>query len=195
MLLTWIIGVRGFMEGCGTAMYLRSGLAPDVTAVAEQAREQGDSFKFMVLVVQAAQTRALSEFQSVSFPLSVGRMLLGGMLVVASGLALGGRPGSRGFALQVLAVSLAFAAVDYGLTRSMRGAWIEMAAQAGTLLPPNVPERELLTTPSLWWTALRVQFVVSELCALGVAALALTRARTRSYFDAVAASTERGDKP
>jgi hypothetical protein len=195
MLLTWIIGVRGVMEGCGTAMYLRNGLIPDMTAVAEQAREQGAGFNFMVLVLEAARTRALSEFQSVSFPLSVGRMMLSGLLVIASGLALGGRPGSRGFALQVLAASLAFGAVDYALTRGMRGAWIDMVAQAGALLPADVPEREILTTPSLWWTAERVRFVLSEICALGVAALALTRPRTRAYFDAVAAAVDHGDEP
>ncbi|MGK4009086.1 hypothetical protein WMF31_41170 [Sorangium sp. So ce1036] len=195
MLLTWIIGVRGFMAGCGTAMYLRSGMAPDVTAVAEQARDQGDPFQFTFAVLEAAQAHAMSAHQDVAFPLSIAKVLLGGLLVVASGLALGGRPGTRGFVLQVLAANLAFAAVEYALTRDVRGAWIDMVAQAGALLPPGVPEREGLTNPGLWWTAERVRFVLFELCILGFAALALTRERTKLYFQAVARATDPGDEP
>lgn len=195
MLLTWLIGVRGFMAGCGTAMYLRAGMAPDVMAVAEQARDQGDPFQFTFLVLEAAQARALSLYQDVSFPLSIARLLLGGLLVVASGLALGGRRGTRGFVLQVLCANLAFAAVEYALTRGVRGAWIDMVAQAGALLPPDIPERAGLTNPGLWWTAERVRFVIFELAVLGAAALALTRERTKMYFQAVARTVEPGDEP
>lgn len=196
MLLTWIIGVRGFMAGCGTATYLRGGMAPDVMVVAEQARDQGDPFQFTFLVLEAAQARAMSLHQDVAFPLSVGKVILGGLLVIASGLALGGRPGTRGFVLQVLLANLAFAAVEYGLTRDIRGAWIDMVAQAGALLPPEVPERESLTNPSLWWTAERVRFVLFELAILGAAALAMTRERTKLYFQAVARATvDPGDEP
>lgn len=195
MLLTWLIGVRGFMAGCGTAMYLRDGTAPDVAAVAAQARDQGDAFQFTFIVLEAAQARALSEHQDVSFPLSVGKMLLGGLLVIASGLALGGRPGTRGFALQVLGANLAFAALDYILTRGMRGDWIAMVTQAGMLLPPGVPERDGLMNPDLWWTAERVRFVLFELTLLGAAALALTRERTKTYFEAVARAIDRSEEP
>jgi hypothetical protein len=195
MLLTWLIGVRGFMAGCGTAMYLRGGTAPDVAAVATQARDQGDAFQFTFMVLEAAQARALSEHQDVSFPLSVGKMLLGGLLVIASGLALGGRPGTRSFALQVLFANLAFVALDYGLTRGVRSDWIEMVTRAGTLLPPGVPERDGLMNPDLWWTAERVRFVLFELTLLGAATLALTRERTKTYFEAVARAIDHSEEP
>lgn len=195
MLLTWVIGVRGLVGGCGAAMYLRDGTVHDVAAVTEQARGQGDPFEFTFLVLEAAQARALSDFHGITFPLSVARMLLGGLLLAASGLALGGRPGARSFALQVLLASAAFASVEYVLTRGMRGAWIEMVVRAGATLPADVPERQSLTSPALWWMAERVRFAVFELGALAAAAVALTRDRSKAYFQAVAQSAESTREP
>ncbi|WP_437676061.1 hypothetical protein [Sorangium sp. So ce131] len=194
MLLTWLMGVRGFMAGCGTAMYLRGGTAPDVTAVAQQARDHADPFQFAI-VLDAAKARALSLHRDVAFPLSIGQAILGALLVVASGLALGGRPGTRGFVLQVLVANLAFATVEYTLTRGVRAAWIDMVAQAGALLPPGTPEREGIMNPSVWWTFERVRFVLFELGILGAATLAMTRERTKLYFQAVARAVDPSDEP
>jgi hypothetical protein len=195
MLLAWIIGVRGLVGGCGAAMYLRGGASPDVAAVVAQARDQGDPYEFTFLVLEAAQARALIDFQVVTFPLSVARMLLGGMLLAAAGLALGGKPGSRTFALLALAANAAFAAIDYALTRGMRGAWIDMVVRAGAMLPRELPERESLTNPGLWWMVERVRFVIFELGALAAGAIALTRERSRAYFEAVAEAAEGNREP
>lgn len=195
MLLTWIIGVRGLVGGCGAMMYLRGGTVPDVAAVAEQARGQGDPFEFTFLVLEAAQARALSDFHGITFPLSVARMLLGGLLLAASGLALGGRPGARVFAMQVLLACVVFAGLDYWLTGGMRTAWIDMVVRAGALLPEDVPERQSLTSPELWWMAERVRVGVFELGALSAAAVALTRDRSKAYFEAVAHAAESPREP
>ncbi len=195
MLLTWIIGVRGLVGGCGAAAYLHGGTTPDVAAVAREARDQGDPFEFTFLVLEAAQARALCDFQSVTFPLSVAKMLLGGLLLAASAGALGGRPGARGLALQALAATAAFAAIEYALTRGMRGAWIAEVVRAGASLPVDLPERRSLTSPGLWWAAERVRFFVFELGSLALAAVALTRERTRAYFDAVREAAEGSQDP
>lgn len=194
LLLVLFVGLRGFGAGCGATMFLRGGTVPDVTAVAEQARDRGEPFEFTFVVIEAAQARALAEHRRVTFPLAVGRMLLGGLLLVATVLALNGRPGSRALALQALAASAVFAAMDYTLTREMRGAWIDMLVRAGALLPPELPERQSVTNPALWWMAERVRLWVFELGALGLAALALTRARAAAYFQAAAAAAAAEDE-
>jgi hypothetical protein len=193
MLLAWIIGVNGLVGGCGAAMYLRDGTVRDVQEVAAQARDQGDAIGFMVLVLEAAQARALSDFRSVTFPLSIARMLLGGLLLAAAGLALGGR--SRGFALQAVAVNMAFSVLDYILTRGVRGAWIDEVVRMGAMLRPELPERQSMTSPGLWWMIVRLRFAVFELGALGAGALALTRARSKAYFEAVERATESTGEP
>jgi hypothetical protein len=185
-----VIGASELLSGCGAALFLRGGTIPDVTAVAEQARDRGDPFELMFLVKEAAQARALAEHRDLTFPLSVGRMLLGGLLLVASGLALGGRPGSRGLAFQALAANAAFVVLEYALTQRVRGTWIELLARAGAVLPADLPERQSLMNPALWWTFARFRLVIIDLGALAAAALALTRERSAAYFRAIAAALE-----
>jgi hypothetical protein len=117
-------------------------------------------------------------------------MLLGGLLLVATVMAMNGRPGSRALALQAIAAGAAFALIDYGLTREMRGAWIDMLVHAGALLPPDVPERQSVTNAALWWMAERVRLVVFDLGVLGLAAFALTRSRAAEFFRAAAVVAE-----
>lgn len=195
LVLVLLIGLRGLGAGCGATLYLRGGTVPDVTAVAEQARG-GEPFELTFQVIEAAQARALAEHRNLTFPLSVGRMLLGGLLLVASFLALGGRPGSRALALQAIGAGAAFAALEYGLTREVRAAWIDMVVRAGALLPEGSPERQSVTTPALWWFAERVRVSVFEIGALGLGALALTRRRARAWFQAMEdAAPEETEEP
>lgn len=194
LLLAWIIGVRGLVGGCATASYLRSGTVPDVAAVAAGAQQQGDTLELTRLVIEAAYLRALSDFRRVTFPLTVARMLLGGLLLAASWMALGGKPKTRGFAIQVLLANMAFSALDYALTRGVRAAWIEEASRLGAMLP-QTPENQELMSPAILWTIERIRFAVFELGALGAAAFALTRDRSKAYFEAVERAAEKSGEP
>ena len=189
LVLVLLMGVRGLGSGCGTAVFLREGKVPDVAAVAEQARG-GDPFEFTFQVIEAAQATAMAAHRHLTFPLGVGRMLLGGLLLVAAFLALNGRPGSRSLALQAIGATAVFCAVEYALTREVRGVWIDLVVRAGALLPEGAPERQSVTSAALWWTAERVRVALFELGTLGLAAVALTRERARLWFEAVAAATE-----
>jgi hypothetical protein len=154
-------------------------------------------------VHEAAYLRAISEQQHVTFPLQVAKLLLSGLLVVASGLAMRGRKGARALALQVLAANAMLALADYVLTRSIRSAWIEAVAQTGEMLPAlpaqsGASSEQAFWTwttrrPLLWWSA-RIWFVL-DLGALVLAAIALTRAKTKVFFDAVARATEQAEEP
>lgn len=189
LVLALLIGLRGLGTGCGATLYLRDGTVPDVTAVAEQARG-GEPFELTFQVIEAAQARALAEHRHRTFPLSVGRTLLGGLLLVASFMALGGRRGSRTLMLQAIGAGVAFAAIDYGMTREVRAAWIDMVVRAGALLPEGSPERQSVTTPALWWFAERVRVSIFEIGALLLIAVALSRARAEAWFQAMEDAVE-----
>lgn len=193
--LVWVIGLYGLMSACETVDYLREGSMPDVAAVAREAKqEQTDPAEVIFRVYEAARFRAISEHQNVAFPLQVAQLLLSGLLVVASGLAMRGRKGARGFALQMLAANALLTLVDYMLTRGIRSAWIDALAQTGEVFPAlpadaGAPSDKVL----LWWLA-RTRFVF-KLGALVLAAVALTRTKTKAFFDAVARATEQAEEP
>lgn len=194
MLLTWLIGVQGLMSGCSVVMLLRQGSFAEVpTDVSKQDAEE--PLQAIPTVLQAARLKAISEAQNVTFPLNAARLLLSGMLIIMSGLAMGGRPGVRAFALQAVAANALLAIVDYALTRSVRAGWIEAVARAGEMLPRELPQREMMMDHATWWWLERVRFGVFELGAFALAALALTRQRTRDYFDAVAEAAESAEEP
>src|ERR1700753_3761440 len=76
MVITWFVGVQGLTSGLHTAAYLRRGTTPVELDAGAPAHE----------MVEAARLKALSEIPDVAFPLSVAQILLGGLLVVSSGL-------------------------------------------------------------------------------------------------------------
>src|SRR5687767_2461782 len=105
MALTWFIGFFGFWSGCTSIEVLRSGSVPEPAVVAQATPGSGDDAvaKMVTEVREAARVRAMIELYDRTFPLSVARMLLGGLLLVTSAMAMAGRPGARSLALQALA--------------------------------------------------------------------------------------------
>lgn len=194
MMLTWLIGVQGLMGGCSVVMILRQGSIADVSMEIGK-QESADPLAALPMVIQAARLKAMGEIQNVTFPLNAAKLLLSGILIVASGLAMGGRPGTRPFALQVVAANAALAVVDYALTRSVRAGWIDAAARAGELLPRALPQRDMMMSHATWWWMERVRFVVFELGSFLLAALALRTKRTKVYFDAVAEAASSAEEP
>ncbi len=57
------------------------------------------------------------------------------------------------------------------------------------------PQREALTNPRVMLWAWRIKLVLFDLGTLALGALALTRARTKTYFEAVARATESPEEP
>lgn len=194
MALTWFIGVRGVASGFSGISFLRAGSVPDVAAVRTEAGE--DPNQVVMAVIIATHQRAMAEAKEVTFPLSAAKLLLSGLLVVASGFAMAGRPGARKLALQALAANAVLAVLDYSLTRGIRSAWIEAAATTSATLPGFLPEHRVLwASRAFWWWSARLVFVIFELGSLAVAAFALLRERTRVYFQAVAEATESAEEP
>jgi hypothetical protein len=130
----------------------------------------------------------------VTFPLAVGEVLLSGLLVVASGLAMGGRRGARSLALQAILANALLAVAAFKLTPFLRAAWIDgvLKATAAVELPPQ--QREIYARADFWQFFLGMKLVMIDLGTLALGALALTRSRTKIYFEAAARAAEQAEE-
>lgn len=194
MVMTWFIGLSGLTTGWATAKLLRDGTLPDVAAALHAAQGSGTMADFGALL-RAAEISARLTHASVTFPISVAQALLGGLLVVASSLAMSGRRGARALALQAILATAVLMAVDFALTRGVRGAVIDALVTASGALPPGAPARDRFGDAGALWWAMRMVLVIRDLGPLALAALALTRARTKTFFDAVARAAESAEEP
>ena len=190
MVLTWFAGVHGLTTGCANAMFLRAGRLPDLSTATQAAKGGKDVMDFAALMRSAELTAMLSHVK-VTFPLSIAEAILGGLLVIASGLAMSGRPGSRSLALQAIAANTLLVLIAYAATQRVRSAWIDVVARAAMTLPASAPQRD---AEALFW-ATRIKLVLFDLVPLMLAWLALTRQRTKVFFDAAARQTESSEDP
>ena len=192
LLATWALGLRGVLGGISNIAFLRAPRLPDVEAAARSARELGDPKSFVELA-QAVVLQGIHDLARVTFPLSIAQLLLAGLLLVASALAMGGRKGAHSLALQAIAANGALAIAAYALTSPVRDAWIDAVVQIASALPEARPERVTLgSRAALVWLN-RLELVTVELGVLALTAFALTRARARSYFAAIAEANERAE--
>jgi hypothetical protein len=192
MVLTWFTGVHGLTTGCANAVFLRDGTLPDLATAAKNAKGAWNLADVLALK-EATELLAMQASARVSFPLAVAAVLLSGLLIVASGLAMGGRPGARALALQALAANAALLLVTYALTRSVRAAWIAAVLRTAEAIPEGAPT--LLYLPSILRWGLLIKLAIFDLGPLLVGALALTRARTKTYFEDAARAAEAPEEP
>jgi hypothetical protein len=120
-------------------------------------------------------------------------VLLSGLLVVASGLAMGGRPGARALALQAILANAALLVIAYALTRSVRVAWIDAVLRTADAIPEGAPT--LVYLPAILRWGLPVKLAIFDLGPLLIGAFALTRARTKTYFEEAARAAEAPEEP
>ena len=191
MVLTWFIGVHGLNVGFSIASLLRSGSLPDAATAASHMSTPDDVWTYGFL----QQARSLTAHPRTAFPLAVAQVLLSGLLVVASGLAMGGRRGARSLALQALGANALLVVASFALTPFQRAAFVEGCLHAVEGVTVTPIERAWVFSPvALQWIA-RVRLVIFDLCVLGLGALALTRTRTKTFFEAVARATEGPEEP
>ena len=195
MVLTWFLGVHGMTSGCSTLRYLHEGSVVDMTTATQSAKNDDDPRRVIFVIHEVARLTAMNEMRQLTFPITIAKLLLAGLLVVASGLAMAGRPGARSLALQALFANVALAVISYLLMRDVRAGWIETVAREGATLSPLDPAHaQLVDRRFLWWLE-RTRFAVFDLMALALAAFALTRQRTKIFFEAVAEAAETTEEP
>jgi hypothetical protein len=196
MMLAWCVGVRGLMAGCSSVAYLRGSTLPDVATARRNAEVAGDVPEFVALF-NAVTLDAMYRIERVLLPLSLAQALLAVVLVISSGLMMGNRPGVRTLAIQALAANAILAAISYVLTRNVRAAAIDAVVSAVQTISPDLPQRTMLPTRQMLWLFRWGGQIMAagEIGSLALGALALTRARTKTYLDAVARAAESAEEP
>lgn len=203
MICTWLIGVLGLADSFATVLFLRENNLPDVEAIIRELGDETKPLSALKYLYDAAYLRALSDFARIAFPVHVGRLILSVLLVITSAMAMSGRPGSRSFTIQVHLAYAALAVAAFWLLRDARYAAIDVVQSVKPTLPilfPSAPPEALevcsifFGKKSLLWNA-RISMAVFGVGVLVLGALTLMTARTKAYFEAVAATTEDIEDP
>jgi len=192
MCLTWITGVFGATGGCGNISFLRG--APLPAELREPATDDTHPVIRSAMVRERVRLEELAKAHQVALPISIAKLILGLLLVLASGFALVGRPRSRSLALQLVVANAILALVEYELLTPVRDAMLQAAAVdavEGGGLGAEVQElsrdEAVAAVQSLYLWVERLRLLTLEAGVYGGAALALTRQRTKDFFAAVAA--------
>jgi hypothetical protein len=206
MISSWLIGVRGLSDSFSTLLFLRENNVPDLRPLVRginEATESADAFGHFVDLMSAAHLRALGEAAQIAFPLSAGKLILSVLLIITSAMAMSGRPASRVLAIQAHLAFAALATASFWLLRDTRYAVFDVIGSVHHLLPKLFPPEPrwmlrlwsvMFTKTGLVWVS-RASFAVFGVGALLLGALALTTARTKAFFDAVAAATKDAEDP
>lgn len=192
MILTWFIGIQGMTSGLSTIAFLREGTLTDFSGIMPDG--SAEPMQYLVTIYQAAQQVAVAEARHIMFPLGAAQLLLSGLLVIASGLAMAGRPGARSVTLQAIAANTLLVIAAYALTTGVRGASIDAVVQAAGSLQLGESEAPF-RTPQFWWWVERTRFVILQIGTLALAAFAMTRPRAKVYFKALAEAVQSAEEP
>jgi hypothetical protein len=198
MVSSWLIGVLGLSDSFAKVLFLRENNLPDVGAIIRGLGDEANPVAALWYLFDASYLRALGEAAKVAFPLCVGKLILSVLLVITSAMAMSGRPGSRILTIQAHLAYAALSGATFWLLRDVRYAAIDVMVSVHPLLPkllaaepPRAVEATLVlfSKPSLILLS-RLSLAVFGIGALLVGVLALTTARTKAFFEAVAAATE-----
>jgi len=187
--LAFFIGATSTMQGCQMFAVYQGALTSDPLVESiptENGRKQvEESFARFTEVVYSAKDRV--------FPIHVAGWVLGIAMMAFALRALGGNPVARGYLLQVLGARGALMTAEFWLTRDVSRAEVEHAlARQNALFPesatqPSIDPARFLVTALAVWLLMKLATVVLVL-------VALTRARTKAFYDAVALA-ERNSAP
>lgn len=191
MCITWVIGVFGATSGCSELGYLRGSQdMPD--EISRGVEEATHPLWRMELIRQRARLEALADLHERAFPLGAAQLLLSILLVIVSGSALAGRQGTRTLAIQAVMANVALSILTFALLEPVREQSAQAVAQDAVEHGPG-PVSGMNEDQSV--ALYRQQQIKNDRFRLGLevlvfslAALALTRRRTKDYFEAVAAS-------
>ncbi len=203
MVVAWIIGIRGLADSVTALQFLREGKIPDVQALVRGLKDASEPLAALDDLLRSARLRSLVEAAAIAFPLSVGKLILSVLLVISSGMAMSGRPGSRQLAIQALLANALLSIATFWLLRDARYAWIDVIVSVRDALP-KVLANEPPQTLQIWTAILdkpvllslsRMSLILLDVGALFMGAVALTTNKTKAYFDAVAEEAEEAEDP
>lgn len=186
LLLTWLVGMHGMRTGCQTAAYLKNGAIPDTSEAVEDAREADNPARAFDLLSASAEAGALAETRERTLPLAVARLLLSTLLVAATALALVGRRGAPRLLGQALIAMIAFAVIEYALTKDTRAIYLRTLATSAAELGAGQAQGFVIKARLL----LSMKLVLIDVGAMVLTGMALLSRRSRTFFDVTARAAE-----
>ena len=181
--LALFLGATSTMQGCQTFAVYQGALTADPlvesipTESGRKAVEEG--FQHYTETVYAAKKHV--------FPLSVAAWVLGLALMALTLRALAGSRVARGYLLQVLAAKGALMVAEFWLTRDVARAEVEHALiRQAALFPDAAANPQTPFDPIRFLVFVLAAWLFVKLAAVAAILVALTRARTRAFYDAVA---------
>lgn len=195
MALTWMVGVLTATRACKDLGYLRGAheAMDHADAALQAARAPTERIG---AVVEKSRLHAYAERHRIAFPLSLARTMLYAALALVSGAAIAGRKGARPLALQLSLAAGSLAVLTYGALEPVRLVVADAVAADAALHAGALPFDATTDLGPEGYRQLYLWTELGWLCFLlvvvhGSAVLALTRRRTKEFFDAIA--RERAD--
>jgi len=180
LVFAWVFGASAASEGCATVNLYKSDPSELALEQAKEVdREAVDKItQRYVSVLEGAKTRM--------FPLAIASLLLGSVMWGLAAGAMAGRNGARSALLQVMAVHALVLVLAFAITPDVRAATVE--ARVGLLglvpEPKTSAERDAQKWVRAHLWAVPAAFTAVQLIGYGLVLLALTRRRTREFFEA-----------
>lgn len=188
MCVMWIMGVFGATSGCTEVSYLRG--SHEMTTDLERGLEEATHpWVRIELVRQQARLVALATMYQRAFPLSAARMLLCLLLVLAAGSAIAGRVGARNLALQAVVANALLMALTFAVLTPVRQTVADAVAEdtvdnGGGMVAGRTHEQSLDFYRQDQLARMRLRAGL-ELSMFALAAVALTRRRTKMWFSTI----------
>jgi hypothetical protein len=186
---SWIFGASGFIDGCSTLAFYKT---PTVDAADYVQGVKGDGERIAATATAERYITAMHTAKERVFPLGIAALLLGGAMVAFSARAMSGRPGARSGLIQVVTVQAALVVATHFITPDIRAARTDLeGAVVSAQLRESGQEQEIIDQslalyPKIVRFRSSVWLVFRSLGATMIL-LALTRSRTRLFFEALEA--------
>jgi hypothetical protein len=166
------LGTTGARSGWATMMVYREPI--DVSLLAQGVNDTAD--RAAIESTTLAYVHALDAAKARGWPLAVATLLVGAALVVFSMRALGGTAGARAALVQLVAAQAGVNVVAYWLLRDVLAAEVGVRVARGSAVG--------------WARVVEPLSLVLSLLSSALVVVALTRRRSREFFEASAAALE-----
>jgi hypothetical protein len=182
----WLYGWRSMSEGYETVMWYR-GERIDFTSIADTVTDS--TAREAILAAAAHLADVMDAARARAMPLGIAAILLGGAMLLFAARSMAGREGSRSALVQVLGVHAAVVVTGLALTAPVARAQFEVwnrisDARIKVLLGITQPQPESQKMAEAFARVSPGVDAFMEIAFSGLIILALTRPRSRAFFEA-----------
>jgi len=187
LVCAWVFGASAMNEGCSTVGFYKTDRSELTSTVQELAK---DADRDAVAQITNGYFSVMDGAKNRVFPLGVASLLLGGVMWGFAAGAMAGRAGARSSLLQVICVHATVVVLAFMLTPDVRAAVVDADMKLSSLQPEphSAPLREARRLLREHRALVPVIGMSLHLFGYGLVLLALTRRRSREFFDAASAA-------